>query len=975
MKKTFCWLFAILLIASGSGSTLAQSSSPDIATMRSWVTQMKSADRGPFSRIRWYCDDGTVHPPRPYPCENRGGGVQHGEWSDHTKTLREHGYYVANVFATMDIASIVRAPGASDRLNQILIEQFLVAADDGWILRKARYYRGAFQEEDEQSVGRELLLGMTRNASWVAKGFLPLRMAVNVIPHGADTESAAAVRKASLTLSEQDKNFLPIRIKIHNKPDKGDAKRVREYAASVGNADLKARYRQLADAIDRLYTSESAVKKLRELAAGLPGGSRLGTLLTNGAAALAAGSDPVRRFEVSAKLMALLRDELSKFPTAELRLAALETSLALETMNFSSATALRQQLPRATRRQRLDWLEADASAIYGAGLISDQERKQLRSTFEQMRQSDISLGTYKKDLDYLARVPAWGTQTMRFHFYKSMQKLAEIEPLANRFIQDQLRGSPLFFYSTVLDSLVRDANQMVGVRSQLFGKDVGVGLRALNPGLARGTLRLSGGTSVKDFKSDGIYLLPETVAELPPVAGILTAGEGNPLSHVQLLARNLGIPNVGIDERLIPQLKAYGGKSVILAVSPAGSVQLTEDNGQLDHLFAQGSAAPQTLIRPDQQKLDLTVREFIPLTTLRAEDSGRIVGPKAAKLGELKHHYPEAVADGVAIPFGMFRQLLDQPKDDSGQSVYEWMVAEYKRLAAMPEGSEERRQATEAFRRELEEWILNADPGESFRTALRAAMQKKFGAEPYGVFVRSDTNVEDLPGFTGAGLNLTLPNVVGFDNVMKAIARVWASPFSERAFAWRQSHMDHPELVYPAILLLRSVPSDKSGVMVTQDIDTGDRNWLSVAVNEGVGGAVDGQAAESLRINKKTEQVRLLAQATAPTRRVLNPRGGVTEVTVSGDSRVLKPREIEQLVKLAQDLPQRFPAIKDAAGRPAPADIEFGFVGGKLRLYQIRPFLESAQASGSDYLKSLDRNMSANLNKTVSMNAIPVEAS
>jgi len=671
MKKPFYWLFAIVLIASGSGSIFAQSSSPDIATMSSWVTQMKTADRGPFSRIRWYCNDGTVHPPRPYPCESRGGGVQHGEWSDHTKTLREHGYYIGNVFATMDIAPIVRAPGASERLNQILIEQFLVAADDGWILRKARYYRGAFQEEDEQRVGRELLIGMTRNASWITKGFLPLRMAVNVIPHGADTESASAVRKASLALSEQDKNFLPIRIKIHNKPDKGDAKRVREYAAAVGNADLKARYLQLADDIDRLYASESAVKKLRELATGLPGGSRLAKLLTNGAAALTAGSAPVRRFEVSGKLMALLRDDLSKFPTAELRLAALETSLALETMNFSSATALRQQLPRATRRQRLDWLEADASAIYGAGLISDRERKQLRSTFEQMRQSDIPLGTYKKELDYLARVPSWGTQTMRFHFYKSMQKLAEIEPLANRFIQDQLRGSPLFFYSTVLDSLVRDANQLVGVRSQLFGKGVGVGLRGLNPGLARGTLRLSGGTSVKNFKSDGIYLLPETVAELPPVAGILTAGEGNPLSHVQLLARNLGIPNVGIDERLIPQLKPYEGKRVILAVSPAGSVQLSEDNGQLDQLFAQGSAAPQTLIRPDLNKLDLSVREFVPLTALRAKDSGRIVGPKAAKLGELKYQYPEAVGDGVAIPFGMFRQLLDQPKDDSGQSVYE----------------------------------------------------------------------------------------------------------------------------------------------------------------------------------------------------------------------------------------------------------------------------------------------------------------
>ena len=58
----------------------------------------------------------------------------------------------------------------------------------------------------------------------------------------------------------------------------------------------------------------------------------------------------------------------------------------------------------------------------------------------------------------------------------------------------------------------------------------------------------------------------------PFMAGILTAGEGNPLSHVQLLARNLGIPNVGVDETLLPRLDALVGKQVLLAVSAAGSV-------------------------------------------------------------------------------------------------------------------------------------------------------------------------------------------------------------------------------------------------------------------------------------------------------------------------------------------------------------------------------------------------------------------
>ena len=61
---------------------------------------------------------------------------------------------------------------------------------------------------------------------------------------------------------------------------------------------------------------------------------------------------------------------------------------------------------------------------------------------------------------------------------------------------------------------------------------------------------------VEAFRADGIYVLPETVADLPPLAGILTAGAGNPLSHVQLLARNLGIPNVAVDQSLLPELRA-----------------------------------------------------------------------------------------------------------------------------------------------------------------------------------------------------------------------------------------------------------------------------------------------------------------------------------------------------------------------------------------------------------------------------------
>ena len=611
------------------------------------------------------------------------------------------------------------------------------------------------------------------------------------------------------------------------------------------------------------------------------------------------------------------------------------------------------------------------NASYGTGLISKRQQTAALHELANLDSAQTSAASYKQSLSYLSLLPSWATQNLRLFFAEAMNKLTAIEPKANLFIQDFLRGSPMFIYAQLIDELARDANQLIGVSNELFGENVGAGLRSLNPGIASGKLYLANTQNTSSLDKNGIYLLAETVSELPPVAGILTEGEGNPLSHVQLLARNLGIPNVGVDQSLLSKLKPQENREVVLAVSPAGSVRLTHANDPWAKRYLDSQREPQkTLITVNLEKLNIEDKAFATLSELRAEDSGRTVGPKAAKLGELKHFYPEAVAEGLAIPFGVFSELLHTTKHRSGQSLFDWMLSNYQELATLPEA--ERNERTETFRAELEAAIANADPGAEFKSRLRAKLQDVFGADgSYGVFVRSDTNVEDLPGFTGAGLNLTVANVVGVDNIIKAISRVWASPFTARSFAWRQSLMDKPEHVYPAVLLMLSVNADKSGVLVTQHIDTGDKDWLSVAVNEGVGGAVDGQSAESLRINTKTGETRLMAAATAAYRRQVSLDGGVRKVPVSTAARVLTDNDINKLIVLAKELPERFPAIVDARGKPAPADIEFGFLNGELRLFQIRPFLDSDAAQGNALLLSLDKPLSENAAISIPLGAKP----
>ena len=162
------------------------------------------------------------------------------------------------------------------------------------------------------------------------------------------------------------------------------------------------------------------------------------------------------------------------------------------------------------------------------------------------------------------------------------------------------------------------------------------------------------------------------------------------------------------------------------------------------------------------------------------------------------------------------------------------------------------------------------------------------------------------------------------------------------------------------------MPADVSGVMITQDVDSGDAGVLSVAVNEGVGGAVDGQAAESIRISRAGGDVRLMAVATAPRKLVPLVNGGVARQPVSGKDTLLGPDEVKQLIAFADQIPKQFPQFGED-GKPVAADVEFAFVGGKLELLQIRPFNESRQARGASHLIQMDKALEANLNKTVSM--------
>jgi hypothetical protein len=126
-------------------------------------------------------------------------------------------------------------------------------------------------------------------------------------------------------------------------------------------------------------------------------------------------------------------------------------------------------------------------------------------------------------------------------------------------------------------------------------------------------------------------------------------------------------------------------------------------------------------------------------------------------------------------------------------------------------------------------------------------------------------------------------------------------------------------------------------VLVTADLDGVDQKKMLIATSEGVGGAVDGTPAET--VVWSPQGVELVTMFKSPYRRLLKREGGSEIVDSTGTEYVLSDREIRELVAAASRIRDKFKPSRDPRGRPRPWDVEFGFAGGKLWLFQTRPFI------------------------------------
>jgi len=913
------------------------------------VSGFKKHPKGPYLRIRWYCNDGSVHPPQGLPCKPLGGGRQHAEISPQAARLAQWNLDLGTILAPLAFHEFFDLRRDHHRLKQLVLEQYLVEADQGWIYRGARTYRGARQAEDEEKAGRKLLIEMLADPAWTARHYYLANQAVAAVPHGAPHTTAQKIRALAKSVADQDRRFQPIRNQIHSSPGPNDLPAVENYLkAKDPQGAARTQLEELAGMLRREQQErglQAQIGAFEKKLAATAAEARLAEL-----AGALGKRDAEAAFRIAGTLSMEIRRMVAASADGRRNLDLLDLNALLVEFGFRAPAG-----GQGTRRQRLALLVDHLRFAAGAGLLSPREFEALRREAEGLP-PEVDAEAYYQAVKYLARGTEWCRATVAKDFGPVARLYEPVEPAAGGLVDHLLRGSMALPLSAALDPLVADANQAVGIRHQVFGQSSSRGIVGLNPGVAVGRLGfLDAGREDAPVDPDRIYVIPETLADLKPMAGILTFDSGNALSHAQLLAANLGIPNASAPSALLPVLRKYKDKEIVYAVTPRGTVILREAGGltsEEQKIWLDQPATSRPRVDLDTSRLNLSERRVLSLRDLGVKDAGVLVGPKAANLAQLMSYFPDRVAPALALPFGIFHQHL-RSKPGLQQEVQQALAEAEKMRRAFASASEVRNFIYPRLAR-IREAIRATplDPG--VERSLAARMQEMFGPEgSYGVFVRSDTNAEDLPGFTGAGLNLTVPNQVGTGNIMQALRDVWASPFTERAYDWRAKILRSQENVAASVIVMRSVPSDKSGVIGTINLETGAAGEITVNVSEGVMAVVDGGVAESLLLRPNGE-VRLLQQSRSPYRKVLVPAGGVENRPTSSEDFVLTADEIAQIRRMVADVDARYPKAHNEAGRPLPWDIEFGFEKGQLRLFQIRPLVRSREERTLEALSRLE---------------------
>jgi hypothetical protein len=402
-----------------------------------------------------------------------------------------------------------------------------------------------------------------------------------------------------------------------------------------------------------------------------------------------------------------------------------------------------------------------------------------------------------------------------------------------------------------------------------------------------------------------IIVIDHVPNDLPPVAGLVTGEFQTPLSHVNLLSQQRGIPNMALhaattDERF----SQHDGQWIELVVSADGFSVTPSTQAAADAFWQ--SQRPRDVQVP---ALDLSVTELTDATQIDATLTAQF-GGKAANFGELtKIAPPIPVPAAFAIPCSAYDQFMrSNGLSDEVRALLE--------DTALADDVSARKVALASLRAH----ILQSPVDPQLIASVRERAEATFGVVP--TRLRSSSNVEDLASFNAAGLYESHTFEPGNPDkpLDKALKRVWASLWNFGAFEEREwARIDHRAAAM-GVLVHPSFPD------VTEAA-----NGVAITANP-FDPPPDGQAAFYVNVQPGAVSVTNPEPGVVPEGFLYyKPPAGQGELTYLSDSsaadgaRVLEFSEIRTLIKSLTAIHEHFAQLNPSEAKFG-MDVEFKFV-------------------------------------------------
>lgn len=414
-----------------------------------------------------------------------------------------------------------------------------------------------------------------------------------------------------------------------------------------------------------------------------------------------------------------------------------------------------------------------------------------------------------------------------------------------------------------------------------------------------------------------IIVLKDLPQTLPPVKGVIVAQPSSPLSHINILAKGWGIPNVYIKDadKLFKELNTY---------------VVTFDAGMTDYKISRASLdeIEKEFTSPDEQipPVNLKVTKLTGLREMRKKDSVSF-GSKSANLGEMmRARIPGVIVpDGFTVPFHWYDRFMKQHGLDK-------QIDEYTQDLQFVHNPRYRRQKLEEFRAAIQSADFDAD----LRKQIIAQWRTQLGGRP--VFVRSSSNSEDLPNFSGAGLYSSVANVREANKLIDAVKKVWASLWKFEAYEARVRNYVSQKDVYMSALIQVGIDMNKGGVMITKDpFDDDNKNAVYISAVCGHNSKVVDNAGipEQILFNPTSNSVVVMTLSDQTNSLEFDDNGDLREVAdkcADRQKRVLTDLQARSLAKTAINIRRVFGKREQ--------DIEWGIMNGRVYIVQARPYIE-----------------------------------